>query len=426
MKFKKLVKLVINMAKKIIYLRNKDTWKSINSCDILFFCGDNNRAETFKGKAYSRQLDTIYDDLTSKGFSCTHLAYPYSLLTGETSWGTPLSYNRYFFKSEIKKLLVITLSRIGFNNIIDNNLEEELYEYLINKANPKCVFTVGVDSTLCEICRNKNIPIVEILHAYGFEEVPWGLEEKSFNLLPTHIVSFDDRSTDTFKVLEKKGVKIIQTNDIWHDKFIECNLPIELNKKVNKEKDSKKILICTSWGYDNEKSSLNEFSGILENGYLPNELIKVINESEDTLLWCLRLHPRHLRSAHRFPKLYDILNQLEKNNKNFEWKLSSKLPLPHLLKVVEGHITMISGTAYEASAYGIQTLFLCPTLLNVNKKYYSHLIENGFATVGDYKDSKSIKDWVENIKKLDKKFTQHKSVHWNEFVNNILNLKSSL
>ena len=77
------------------------------------------------------------------------------------------------------------------------------------------------------------------------------------------------------------------------------------------------------------------------------------------------------------------------------------MPLPVILRYVDGHVTMSSMTAYDCAYFGIRTLYLCPTL----KKggffvgWYSDLILNGYAKLGN-STVQEILDWVQCAERI--------------------------
>lgn len=382
--------------------------RRLSRAEILFFCGDNNRGERVEGLAYSRQLDSLYDSFTRDGFECLHIAYANSNLIGTKAWGFPISFNRIFQVIEIFQSLCRFFSLISFNKVRCKDLKTILYERILSNSSVKYIFTVGVDSSLCKVCRRMGVPIIEVLHGYGYEDIPWGLDKKHVFELPTHVISFDEISTNTFNRLQDKDVRVIPLVDYWHKNLSRSNLSEDqIEFLAGLKSYNKTILVTLTWGYDGEKKALGR-SNILKNGYIPKELINVIRNSEKLdIHWLIRIHPRQLRNMNRYPRLFKILEKLEQFNKKLDWKLSSEISLPYLLELTHGHITMISETSYEAATYGIKTLLLCPSLRK-NRRFKT-LISKEMAVLGDYKSYEEIYKWVIGIEKVDKYFIQGES-----------------
>lgn len=403
----------------------QDTYKQIKPCDVLLCCHDNSRGETLQGVCYSKFLDSVGDDLAARGFKCSHFALPFSLITGDKAWGSPVAANRRLFLSKVMEYLVCDSSianAIPFKRwLITFALsgQEKFYENFLSHCHPKCVIAIGVPRAMCRAARKLGITVAELLHGYGYSPLPWGWGLEPESNLPDFVLSLDDTSTRTFYALCEKGVKVLQIPNPWYRRFtnpqFEAQLPSEWRDRPSWLPYNKRIiLISLSWGYDGDHGEYTELQGILPNGLLPEPLLGVIRETHDTYYWLIRAHPVQLR-CDRYKHQHRWLDDFVKINPNTEWRQSSVHAMPWLLRYSDGHITMISMSAYDAAFMGVPSLLLCPTLAEngCHSTMFRDIMKCGYATPGKI-DAPTIHDWVINCRRKEKPFMSNPSDSWND------------
>ena len=119
-------------------------------------------------------------------------------------------------------------------------------------------------------------------------------------------------------------------------------------------------LVTLTHGYDNDHPPDHaEYKGILDNGLIPNELIKAIEISKNEIFWCLRRHPKQMQNS-KYDYQIKFLEELSEQYNNIEWKLSSELPFYKIVKKVNVNIQMSSMNCYDCSLFGIQSLCNVP------------------------------------------------------------------
>lgn len=367
----------------------KDTYLNLQKCDILLVCHDHDLGLVINKKAYSPIVDSMFEALEKNSMKCQRFALPFSILTGTKASHHPSSANRrmLFFKilSKFKRL---------FNQ--PSNLEEKFYVNLFKTIECQCVMGIGLDKNVCNAAKEAGVLSIELLHGFGLPEFPNYLKRQYLHAPPQGIISFDDKSTKTYTDSMGPTTKIIEMKPIWLNTFLDSPVYEPLYTK----EFSKKILITLQWGYDNDHPA---FDTILDNGILSDALIKAIEHSGDEIFWRLRLHPVQLRNT-RYKHHIKFIDDLTQQYKNCEWKDSSLLPLPQLLQHCDGHISMISGSAYDAALFGIPSLLLCPTLQKgqIHDHYFTDLIASHMATLGNMIES-DILTWVAKTHQRDKK-----------------------
>jgi hypothetical protein len=392
--------------------------------DFLLICSDNDKSDCLNSQSYSRILDTLYDDLKLRGYNCKNIAVPYSLKVKDKSWGNPLSFNRLYFKSKICQKLLLVLNSLFF---IQRNASLPIvnyYQSILNRFNPKVVFVIGCVPELAIAGFLENVTIVEVLHGFGYSNIPWGWDRLSKEQLPSAIISFDSVSTLTFSSLKSKNVKIYEIESLWKNRFkifYSEKLPEEWQSFSNKTLSNKKnILFPLTWGYADDHIDRNEFSNILENGLFPESIIRLVEKTQKNVNWLFRLHPKHLNNTSLYFRHFQLLSDLKNKYENIEWEIASKIPLPILLESVSGVISMSTMVPYEAADFGIRSLVICPTI-KIPGIYpdFKDLIANGFVEYADFNDETSIFDWVVNIDKVKKFETKYKD-EWDDVVKDLI------
>lgn len=113
----------------------------------------------------------------------------------------------------------------------------------------------------------------------------------------------------------------------------------------------------------------------LEQLFTPT-ILQLIKETD--IKWFIRLHPRQLKeldSIKSFLKEKNVLHNVNIDNATYD-------ALPILLSNAKKHITHSSGSALEASYYGLKTI-----LINeIGLKSFPHLIDTKMAIFIDYKE----------------------------------------
>lgn len=392
------VKTIVN-----IVLAGKDTYHEIGECDVLLFCHDVDRGDTREGLAYSKLIDSVDEDLKSRGWRTSQLSTPGSLI--KKTWGNSKTANRRFhvislLTSGKKSKLIHSLMRLFYwkTKKLDCYREEEFFSELLKRIKVRCIIGIELRRSLCFAANKINIPVVELLHGMGYPSIPFGWDTAGAKYMPSGFLSLDSVSTASLMPLISQGVRIWQINHPFYKRFNDCNekkkLPEEWLNKPSWIPDKKKvILVSFSWGYDGE---LKEYADIFPNGLMPESLIDAIRSSRENIFWLLRLHPVQLRKRLRYKKHMDLLEKLTKEYDNCEWEKSSAANLMSLVVECDGHVSMCSMTCYDCAIFGIRSLMLCPLLKNM--PYFSDLKKQGFVTLGECKADEII-EWCLAVEK---------------------------
>lgn len=370
---------------------------NLTKCDVLFFCHDADRPISLSGRAYAPLIDSLREEFERKGYKCISIAHFGSIITGNKGFGFPISMER-------SKLKFAILNRI-FKSIPLLHFKFNIYSYILEKTKPKLVITIGAPIMLCEAASFKGLIVIEVLHGIGYKSIPWGWDKLSSSQLPKVILSLDQVSTNSFLALEKKGVKLFTIPNPFLKRFTDLHrhmLPREWCLTIENFSFYKKvILVSLVWGYT--KADINsppEFSNILQNGLFYDEIADLVRERRD-IFWCFRLHPVQIHSA-AYKGLRIFLNDFVETNYNSEWKMSSTLPFPTVAMSCQGNISMSSMSCYDAAAFGVTSLLLCPQVQKgaIYESWFNDLESEGYVCKMPVNKS-TIEKWVDKVKKRD-------------------------
>lgn len=381
------------MYKSVKNISFYDNSFKIDEVDFLLFCHDANRGIQLEGKAYSPLIDSLKDEIEAKGLKSSTIAHPWSRLIKNKAYGSPIAINGSLLASKVIKKLSI---------IIDFDTDILIYERILKKANPKVIITIGSPSALCIAARKLGIFHAEILHGIGYTSIEWGWDKLDTKYLPQCILSLDSVSTKTFSHLEKKGIIIKEISHPFLRRFkgLGQSIPDEWSMKSNFQSQSynKEILVSLQWGYAPNIDEMEIFKGTLANGLFYEELQKVIEYTEHEVFWRFRLHPVQYTQPDKYRKILDFMDNFVKKHNNCDWRESTFIPLPSVLRHCSGHITMSSMCSYEAAYLGIPTLALGPSLQKgkIQEDLFKDLVNKDYL-IKEKPSFNYIYQWVFNV-----------------------------
>lgn len=403
-------------------LRNGNTISKLPPCDVLLMCQDVDRGDEKDGLAYSKLIDSIHEELNEQGYACQQVILPpYSSMPSHKTWAKPYSANISFF---FAWLFSVFSDKLGIKKLFKD--EEDVYARIFQIAKPQMLFVIGAQPSLCRAARKNNIRVAEVLHGIGYDGIKWGWDNEPLMNLPHTILCLDQVSAQSFSPLREKGVDVTEIPHPWHKRFT-ADAP---NKQLLDQKwiqrldflpkDKKVVLLSLVWGYDGDHGTNLGFKNVLKNGLIPEELIEVISKTADSVFWCIRRHPVHIRNA-SYNYQIKFLDKLIETHTNCEWRMSSQCSLISLFNSVDAHMSMISMTSYDAAFMGIKTLLLCPTL-HKGGEYellFDDLVAADYAVKGKM-DSTDIYDWVANTKRTTGyRLTNANNQDWNVIVSKL-------
>jgi hypothetical protein len=365
----------------------KNDVKFLKKCNVLFFCHDNDRGLSIDGQAFSPLLDSVFIEMSNKGFNCQSISLPWSTLGIKETYVNSLNINnKYLFHKLINKIK-------SFFGCQENNY----YLDLLVKVKPKAIFGIGLPQKLCEACKELNIIDVELLHGIGYTYLPWGWSKLNSLTLPSVVLSLDKTSTNTFQALAVKGVRVLEVPHPFLR--IDSNGGFTNIQSWNYQVDisfKKHILVTLQWGYSGEDK---DFSGIVSNGIFYEEIEELIRKRTD-FCWHFRLHPVQMQ-GNQSKKALSFVKRLNQTYKNTLWERASSVPLLKVADACDVHLTLSSMSAYDVAMVGKPSLIFCPRMRNHEeyKNYFNDLEEEGYAKKVDF-DLNFIEKWIESAFKL--------------------------
>ncbi|QQL50842.1 hypothetical protein [Mucilaginibacter ginkgonis] len=412
------------LKKLVPALKAKDTIDEMTVCDVLLLCNDADRGDLKFGLPYSKLLDSVQEDLTARGYNCKQFAPPLSTIVGDLAWAKPYSATRLFLSVYLSGKLKNLFNKISNKSTLPAGYAERyIYKKVLEMTRPQMVIVIGAPAALCQEARKLSIPVMELLHGIGYVGIKWNWDKEPVGNLPTHILSLDPVSSESFSPLKEKGIQIIEIPHPWYIRFNEDaesqeNIdPKWLEKPTSIPKDKKIILLSLTWGYDGDHGPYDHFANILPNGLIYDEVLQVIRETRDDVFWCIRRHPVQSRNK-KYDYQIPFLNQLVAECPNCEWEESTNSTLHSILPVCDGNIAMFSMTVYEAAAVGVKSLMLCPTAMegNINGDFFPDLEKSGYLIKAE-PNVEVIRKWVANVKKGKPfSFTNSTAESWNSLL----------
>lgn len=381
--------MMVRTALKAVLLR--DTVGEIPKADVLLFSHDVDNSETLNGKAYGRLLDTIQEDFVGRGLAIAHVSVPYSVLSEEQTYFKRYRMNRARFAADLAQKT--NLFRFQKNRL------ERVFRRILLRSGAKFIFAIDLPVPLARAASQLGVTSIEVLHGKGYlsnDPVPINWANRSEQELPSVFLALDEVSHHTFSQIGFKYASVLQVTDFWLDRFSNQQrgrLPLDWRAPPSLSRERKHVVVVSmQWKYS---VGAGDFEGILQNGYLPNSVLRAIENSEPDVRWLLRIHPV-LRRSGKGREAESFLESLSRRQKNVEWKLSSTVPLPAVLSVATRHVTMRSGATIEASQMGVPTALLCPTTApgGLKQELFHDLREKGVVRRFHHEDDESLLDWV--------------------------------
>lgn len=360
--------------------------------DILFIHHDVDKSVSLNHKAYSPLLAEIDLILKNNNFTTTFFSVSFSRLVGEKSYHNCWSMNWIFLIRKITDKFIFFSRQKSFFVVY--------ISYLLRRLNVRYIISIGADPQITEAARNLGIPFIEVLHGFGYATDDWKYSKRKISALPTHLISFDRVSSETFSKACGKFTKIIEAKYPIFTGYNNLS-PAQFEEWVfepNCNKTKKVIIFFLQWGYGGE---IPHLENILENCLFPIELLKVISETKNDIHWLFRMHPVQNRKEY-YNNQRSYLKQILKKYSNAEFEKCSEKPLNSVLKKVDGAMSMSSMAVYDAAAFGVKSLLFCPSLRGDghSASYFKDLEESGFTQKIEF-DQINVHKWLKNIHRVD-------------------------
>lgn len=378
----------------------RDTWKSLESCDVLIIHHDNNCGYNFDEKAYAQLIDSLGDICTKKSLRVRSVAKHFSVFVGKRAQYSPVSYNQALISIGLIKIITRIFKNNQKSESTFESLRVRLWCQILEKCNPGIIIGIQPDEYLCRAGKKKGIPVYDLQHGVIAEEDPVYGEKYRVSTpiedLPDGFLCWDDWSAATIsKWAQNKGIRVLNIGNPWFLRF-QKNTPDDrlvsealIQGKIHDEnQDRPSVLVTLQWGL----KSINPDTRF--NGVMTDALEKVILDTENDYNWILRLHPVQLRGEEReMTQCY--LTKTFGEEKTQSWLTSSYIPLPVVLRQTDLHITYHSTVAIEAAWMGVRSALLNQQICKNGEweSLFAHERAIGMAEVVP-QDPDAIKQWI--------------------------------
>lgn len=366
------------------------------SAQVLTVANDNSRSVLHAGKFYSPLIDTVEDDLASKGVRCISISRIASTIKGELSYGNVYAPDGGFARALLQKRLAGLFARDRYPY---SRWEQGVWAKILDRTGAKKVVGIQPSRELCVACHDRGVWVADLQHGVISDEHPWygeafrGNEPRQY--LPDAFLCWDEGSA---RVISKWACRSDITTRVighpWFARFANAKgdaLVEELTRKYQQpisESNRPQILISLSWG---ERD--------IPNGFLADSLLGAIRRSAQDYSWFIRLHPNQMRGFARdeSARFQDFFRQ------NLlgcaEWESATYAPLPVVLRRTDLHISWSSSVCIEASLMGIKSALLSPHLRQGGSAsaYFSYQREKGMVDLVEPAEDE-ILAWIERNK----------------------------
>lgn len=293
-----------------------------------------------------------------------------------------------------------------FNLIFKNKknyFQEKLWNKILIKTKSKVLIGIEPFKDLTISAKKLGIIVFDLQHGI-INSIPpphfYKLELRSptQNGWPNFVICRDLESLLFLKINRENYTSPILIGHPWMSRFFSNKKSDKLLKDVEinfKNFFTKPIILFSLQHLRDEFGRPNGYSKI------PDLLIKVIkSDFGNKFQWCIRLHPILINEPN-FTLVKNDLSIIFNNYKNVEWELSTKIPLPYLLKYTRLHFTRDSSTAFEAAQFNIKTGLLDkPESKNILINNFKSLIDKNNAYILSLNDEDLLKMFIEkNIEK---------------------------
>lgn len=389
-------------------LLRPDTTHRMEPSDFLFCSSDADKSDVISGKHVDRILDPIAYQLQEMGYKTTSLALPYSKFVGNICL-------RFTFSMNWSALVAGKLDSLLGDKKPDKSKLTALYKRILQRSMPTAIFAIDAPSELCRAARDLGIPVIEVLHGYGYVRVfdNWALRDRVD--FPSLVVAFDNQSAQIFEQFSEGRYSVVRTEKLWSVHYLSIIEEVNSNKnrllgEQNKPEDFH-ILYSMQAG-DLEEIKIidpeDDSSGLM----IHDSVLGAVRLSGTNFHWYFRLHPTQMVSE-KATKTTKMLSKLLESYPNASWQDASQAPLTNLISQMTHHITLMSMVSYQAAEAGIPTLLLSPTLKTgeINQFLFKDLRDEHYAYFIDEKvNADKILAWISRTSQLERRLDQNENV----------------
>lgn len=372
-------------------LSQPDDWREIENADCLLICHDGDRSIDRNGLAFSTLIDPVGDSLERGGFRVATIAHPWSVLLGDKAHRNPKSCNRASARYLVAQRAIRRLPNLGRR--IAPASGEKFWARVMQVTGARAIVLIGAPTEICRAAGRLGVPVIELLHGFGYRSLPWGYGSRPKDSLPSHFIAFDEVSFNSFVTAfgEDSTFRAIRPDSVTSASHVSTLA------KHDPPPGQKAALVTLGW----QNHENGRFIDFAPTEVIPAVVRIAIEGGNPGVRWFLRPHPVMMRRSPYSRHLHHLRNFIDSHS-NCAAIEESTVDLTHLLKKVDSHITMFSEATYEASFAGVPTLLLSKSLgpdggLHGN---FSDLVQSGLAEIAPDIHAEDLVDWVLNCSPL--------------------------
>lgn len=330
---------------------SRDTWNSPGSFSVIAFAHDTTRSTVDGALNYSRLTDSLLDEFERRGFHVGSYALWGSRLINSKAWRNPRSINRAALAAWIGSVLlrVARRGKFDFRNI--GPCQEALYRRIIDICGARVVISVSPPVPLLRACNSLGVVSVEVVHGFGYRELPTAYKGRPRAELPSFVLARDGITARSMEPLASKGVDVI-TLEPFPEAPVE-RLPKPFEQPANSftnsqqfEQVHRKVLVAVSHG------------GYLDQPHLDLALLKrLVFQAGNSVFWTVRLHPIQATSA-RFKTFRNELAEELASYPNVELQGPNRIDVREAILSSDVVVTHFSEIVYDAAWLGVPSRIL--------------------------------------------------------------------
>jgi hypothetical protein len=343
----------------------------VGNVEVIMMSGDANKMIKVEEKYFDKILDFFIIEFDKIGIKWAHLAHPPAKIYGEKTFSNSYTINRSYTLALLFDL-VFGIKDEDAHQYKTNSKLVKIYRNFFINSMPKVILTIGSRPEITIAAQSLRIPVIEVLHGKGYTYDPkiWLATGQKRNIFPDYVISYDSTSSKTLRNNSKK-LKIIDSFDPFFDYYRKGSLG---KLSLFKEKEPTiNVLLSLTWGYGGE---IEELSGLLSDGILPNGLIDSIEVLSAKVNWTIRMHPVQMSNDKKlYKKQKRYLSKIFLKYPNVKLELEPGNSIYSSLEHQDVHISFDSMSVYEAAQMGMTSYLIAYKLKNDK---YADLIDSGY------------------------------------------------
>lgn len=342
----------------------RDRIVDLPSADILMFLHDANQTVVVDGRFYSPILDPLRLGLEDRGLSVASISHFGSVRGGTAAHANPAPANRSHLKARLLDTTLSVASRFFPTKIPIAFFRERMFLKIYRQTGARLALTIGLPLGLSRAAAKSGVTTVEVLHGFGYDELPFGYDTRVRADLPDFFLAGDCLSGQTFKSLEPLGVKteVIEPLQL-RPPTTHLSVASAIDKALSDQDQESRGFTAKPEGQILVLVAMSRMSPI--NGRKDSDptdwkvLMECINQLGPSVGWLFRMHPVQFAGGQKIGGFSKIRNFIEEAA-NCEWEYPTTAAPTELFREADCLLTFGSEIVFDASFFGIPSALLVP------------------------------------------------------------------